>query len=62
VPSEPPDPWSGQQPRFEGLVSEGADRLFLLAPLPSGGPVRVQLGRISATELRRLIVVEPEVG
>ena len=57
---EPPDPWSGRQPRFEGLVTEGPDRFFLLARLPRGEPVQVQLARISATKLRRLIVVDPE--
>jgi hypothetical protein len=52
----------GRQPRYEGLVSEGADRFFLLAQLRSGEPVRVQLGRVSATELRRLIVIDPEAA
>jgi hypothetical protein len=56
---EPPDPWSGRQPRFEGLVSEGPDRFVLLGRLPSGEPVRVQLGRVSATQLLRLFVVDP---
>jgi hypothetical protein len=55
---EPPDPWSGRQPRFDALVSEGADRFFLLARLPSGERVRVQLARVSATELRRLYLPE----
>jgi hypothetical protein len=55
---EPPDPL----PRCEGLASEGADRFFLLARVPSGEQVRVQLGRVSATELRRLFVVGSEEG
>lgn len=55
---EPPDPWSGGQPRFEGLASEGPDRYFLLARLPSGEPVRVQLHQVSAPELLRHFVVE----
>jgi hypothetical protein len=59
---EPPDPWSGRQPRYEGLASEGADRFFLLARLPSGERVRVQLGRLSGPELRRLIVVDPKAA
>jgi len=54
---DPPDPWSGRQPRLEGLVSEGPERFFLLARLPSGDPVRVQLHRVSATELLRYFVV-----
>jgi len=57
---QPPDPWPGRQPRFEGVASEGPDRFFLLARLPSGEPVRVQLRPVSAPELlRHLIVVEP---
>jgi hypothetical protein len=55
---EPPDPL----PRCEGLASEGADRFFLLARVPSGEQVRVRLGRVSATELRRLFVVGSEEG
>jgi hypothetical protein len=55
---EPPDPL----PRCEGLASEGADRFFLLARVPSGEQVRVQLGRVSARELRRLFVVGSEEG
>jgi hypothetical protein len=53
---------NGAARRYEGLVSEGADRFFLLAQLRSGEPVRVQLGRVSATELRRLIVIDPEAA
>jgi hypothetical protein len=33
---EPDDPWSGHQPRFERLVSDGAGRFFVDARLPSG--------------------------
>jgi len=57
---EPSDPWSGRQPRFEGLASDGPDRFFLLARLPSGEPVRIQLGHVSASELlRHFVVVDP---
>jgi hypothetical protein len=59
---EAPDPWSGRQPRYEGLVSDGDDRFFLLTRLPSGEPVRAQLGRVSAQELRRVFVVDPEAA
>jgi hypothetical protein len=55
-----PDPWSGRQPHYEGLVSDGDDRFFLLTRLPSGEPVRAQLGRVSPHELRRIFVVDPE--
>ena len=51
-----PDPL----PRCEGLAVEGADRFFLLASLPSGEPVRLPLGHVSAQELRRLFLVVPE--
>ena len=54
---EPSDPWSGRQPRFERLASEGADRFFLLARLPSGEPVRVQLRQVIAPDLLRHFVV-----
>jgi hypothetical protein len=57
---EPQDPWAGRQPRYEGLISEGADRFFLLARRPAGEPVRVPLRRTSATELRRFFVVDPD--
>jgi hypothetical protein len=57
---EPADPWSGRQPRFEGLVSERPDRFFLLARLPSGKPVRMQLRQVSASELlRHFVVTDP---
>jgi hypothetical protein len=61
-PREPPDPWTGRQPRYEGLASEGADRFFLLARLPPGEPIRAQLRQVSATELRRLMVLDPEAA
>jgi hypothetical protein len=41
------DPWSGRQPRYERLVSDGAGRFFIVARLPSGEPVRRRLGRFS---------------
>ena len=57
----PPDPWSGRQPRFEGLASEGPDRFVLLARHPSGEPVRVQLRQVSAPELlRHFVVTDPD--
>ena len=59
---EPPDPRSGRQPHYEGLVCEGADRFFLLARRPSGERVRIQLGRLSAHELRRRSVIDPEAA
>ena len=55
---EPPDPL----PRCEGLASEGADRFFLLASLPSGESVRVQLGHVSPQELLRLFVVDVDAA
>ena len=54
---EAPDPWSGRQPRFEGLAGEEPGRYFLLARLPSGEPVRVQLRHVSVPELLRHFVV-----
>ena len=58
---ELPDPWFGRQPRFEGLASEGPDRFFLLARLPSGEAVRVQLHQVSAPELmRHFVVTDPD--
>jgi hypothetical protein len=59
--SEPSDPWSGRQPRFEGLASDGPDRYFLLARLPSGEHVRVQLRQVSPAELlRHFVVADPD--
>ena len=55
---DPPDPWSGRQPRFEGLASEEPGRFFLLARVPSGEPLRVQLQQVSAPELLRHFVVD----
>jgi hypothetical protein len=51
---EPPDPL----PRCEGLASDDTGRFFLLASLASGEPVRLQLGHVSAQELRRLFVAD----
>jgi hypothetical protein len=45
---EAADPWSGRQPRYERLVSDGPDRFFVETRLRSGEPVRVQLGSLSA--------------
>jgi hypothetical protein len=44
---EPDDPWLGQQPRFERLVSDAHGRFFVDARLPSGEVIRTELGRFS---------------
>jgi hypothetical protein len=42
--AEPPDPWRGRQPKFDKLVMRDASHFFLVAKLPSGEPVLMQLG------------------
>jgi hypothetical protein len=56
---EPDDPWSGRQPRYDRLVSEGG-RYFLDARLPSGEPIRCQLGRLTSSMALGMFTLKQE--